>query len=60
LKDILTLKDQELYDLKKTLKSTKIKELEIETKAIMTECLRLRGITENAIKLSGELDVERM
>jgi hypothetical protein len=60
LKDILMQKDHELIDLKKTLKSTKIRELEVEIKAIMQECLRLRGITENAIKLSGELDVERM
>ena len=35
LKDILAQKDQELIYLKKTLKSTKIRELEIETKAIM-------------------------
>lgn len=32
----------------------------METKAYMQECVRLRQITENAVKLSGELDVERM
>ena len=27
---------------------------------ILGECYRLRGIAENSIRLSGELDVERM
>lgn len=42
------------------MKNTKIKELEIENRAIMQECFRLRGIAENSMRLSGELDVERM
>jgi hypothetical protein len=38
-------RDFEMMDLKKCLKSTKIRELEIETKAYMQECVRLREIT---------------
>lgn len=46
LKDTLYTKDNEIVDLKKEIKSTKIKELEIELKVYMQECLRLRNITE--------------
>lgn len=60
MKDAIAQRDHEIIDLQKTLKSTRIKELEIEVKMYQQECLRLRGITENAIRLSGELDVERM
>lgn len=41
LKDQLINKDNEIVDLKKDIKSTKIKELEIELKTYMQECLRL-------------------
>ena len=37
-----------------------MKELEIESKAYMQECVRLRGITEHAIKMSGEIDLDRI
>lgn len=60
MKDLISQKDFEIFDLKKTLKSTKISELEMETKAYMQECIRLRGLAEKAIYMSGELDVERM
>lgn len=60
LKDIISQKDFELVDLKKTLKSTKISELEMECKAYMQECVRLRGITERAIYMSGEIDLDKI
>ncbi|CDW90055.1 UNKNOWN [Stylonychia lemnae] len=60
LKDNVFNKDAEIYDLKKEIKSTKIKELEIELKTYMQECLRLRQITEQAIKFSGEIDLKKI
>ncbi len=60
LKDSIYVKDSDIADLKKEIKSTKIKELEIELKVYMQECLRLRGITDQAIKLSGEIDLKRI
>jgi len=42
LKDVLNMKEFEIADMKKMLKSSKIKELEIEAKAYMSECVRLR------------------
>ena len=60
MRDSMTVKDFEINDLKKLIKSTKIKELEVELKVYMQECVRLRQITERSIKLSGELDVNRM
>lgn len=42
LKDTIYVKDSEILDLKKDIKSTKIKELEVELKTYMQECLRLR------------------
>ena len=60
LKDILNNKELELSDLRKLMKSTKLKEMEIENRTILSECFRLRAIAENSIKLSGEIDVEKM
>lgn len=42
LKDSIYNKDSEILELKKDIKSTKIKELETELKTYMQECLRLR------------------
>lgn len=60
LKDQAIDKDNEIVELKKDIKSTKIKELESELKTYMQECLRLRSVTEHAIKMSGEIDLHRM
>ncbi len=60
LKDVLNMKEFEIADMKKMLKSSKIKELEIEAKAYMSECVRLRQVCEQAIKASGEIDLERI
>ena len=60
MKDTIYSKDNEIVDLKKEIKSTKVKELEIELKVYMQECLRLRSITEQAIKLSGEIDLKKL
>jgi len=59
LKDQIYIKDAEILDYKKTMKSTKIKEMEVELKTYMTECLRLRSVTETAVKLSGEIDLKK-
>jgi len=60
LKDQLYAKDNEIYDFKKNLKLTKIKELEAELKEYMNECLRMRQIADRAIKMSGEIDLKKM
>ena len=60
MKDILSQKDFEIIDLKKTVKATKINELELETKAYMQECVRLRKISERAVQMSGEIDLEKI
>ena len=33
--------------------------METEAKAYMNECIRLRKLTEHAIKVSGEIEFER-
>ena len=60
LKDIIYQKEAEILDLKKDIKSTKIKELEIDLRTYMQECSRLRKIAEHSIRLSGEIDLKRM
>ena len=60
LKDIIYQKEAEILDLKKDIKSTKIKELEIDLRTYMQECGRLRKIAEHSIRLSGEIDLKRM
>jgi precorrin-2 methylase len=60
LKDTLQNKDHEILLLNKDIKSTKIRELEMELRTYMQECLRLRAITQQSIKLSGEIDLKRM
>lgn len=60
LKDVIYQKEAEILDLKKDIKSTKIKELEIDLRTYMQECSRLRKIAEHSIRLSGEIDLKRM
>jgi hypothetical protein len=44
LKDTIYSNNTEILDLKKQIKSTKVRELEVEIKSYMQECVRLRGI----------------
>ena len=60
LKDQLYQKDDELISLRMSMKMTKIQELEQELKMYIGECLRLRKISERAIKLSGEIELENI
>jgi len=60
LKEIVAVKDQELNNLKKNMKSTKMREMDIQLKMYMSECIRLREMTENAIKASGEIEVNQI
>jgi hypothetical protein len=60
LKDQLYARDDEIVVLKMNSRFSKIQELETELKAYVAECMRLRKMTENAIKLSGEIDVMKI
>jgi len=60
LKDQLYLKDDEVLGLRMSMKLTKLKELETELRLYVAECLRLRKITQQAVALSGEIDLSRM
>ncbi|TNV85398.1 hypothetical protein FGO68_gene15267 [Halteria grandinella] len=60
LKDQLYLKDDEITSLRMSMKLTKLKELETELRLYVAECLRLRKITEQAVRLSGEIDLQRL
>ena len=60
MKEVVQQKDSELVELKRNLKSTKMRETDIQLKMYMSECIRLRAITENAIKASGEIDMGKI
>mmetsp|Transcript_15089 Transcript_15089/g.10963 ORF Transcript_15089/g.10963 Transcript_15089/m.10963 type:complete len:153 (-) Transcript_15089:1435-1893(-) len=60
LRDILAQREFELADLKKVLKSTRMRELEVEARMYMGECMRLRQVCEHAVKMSGEIDLEKI
>jgi hypothetical protein len=42
------------------MKLTKIQELESELRIYVAECLRLRKIAQQAIHVSGEVELERL
>ena len=39
---------------------TKIQELETELRMYVGECMRMRRMTETAVKMSGEIDLNRL
>ena len=51
MKAIISKKNQELQDLQKNIKSTKIYELQEELQMYRRECVKLRKISENAFQL---------
>ena len=51
MKTIITTKNQELEDLQRNIKSTKIYELQEELQLYRRECMKLRKISDNALKL---------
>lgn len=60
LKDHLISKDDDIANLKMSIKLTKVQELEAELRMYIKECKRLRKISQHAIKVSGEIDIKRM
>lgn len=38
--------------------SSKVNELQVEAKAYMKECKRLRAVAERAVLMSGEIDLK--
>lgn len=50
LRQDLSSKEQELGNLKKTLKNTKLQEFEIEMKLYVDECTRLKHMLEEVIR----------
>ena len=59
-KDIVFQRDDEILCMKMSMKLTKIQEIECELRVYVTECLRLRKVTEDAIKISGEFDFRKL
>jgi len=59
LQDILRQRDQELNDVRRTLKATKLREVEVECRHYMQECQRLRQIAEQTIQQSGQVEYEQ-
>jgi hypothetical protein len=51
MKEIISSKTQELEDLQRNIKSTKIYELQEELHIYRRECMKLRKISENAYQL---------
>jgi len=51
MKAIISNKNQELQDLQRNIKSTKIYELQEELQIYRRECMKLRKISENAFQL---------
>ena len=60
LKDQLFQKEDEVTGLKMSMKMTKIQELETELRMYVGECMRMRRMTETAVKMSGEIDLNRL
>jgi hypothetical protein len=60
LKDTLYEREDQLAQLKMDQKYTKQQELEAELQVYQGECLRLRGMLQQAIEQSGELDLKRL
>ena len=51
MKETISGKNQELEDLRRNIKSTKIYELQEELQIYRRECMKLRKISENAYQL---------
>jgi hypothetical protein len=51
MKETISSKNQELEDLRRNIKSTKIYELQEELQIYRRECMKLRKISENAYQL---------
>ena len=51
MKELLQQKSQEVIDLNKNMKSSKVQELQIETQVYQNECLKLRNVAERAVNI---------
>lgn len=60
MKDKLLEREDAIVQLKRDVRYTKIQEIESEARAYATECLRLRQIAEEAVKISGEIDLKHL
>ena len=60
LKDTIFNKEDEIVQLKMSMKLTKINELENELRMYAAECQRMRVLCERAVKMSGEIDLKRL
>lgn len=60
LKDTIYDKEDEIVQLKMSMKLTKISELETELRMYAAECQRMRVLCERAVKMSGEIDLKRI
>jgi len=59
-KQVLKERERELTDLQRTVKNTKISELDIQLRVSMSENVRLRGLVEQYINRSGEVEVNKI
>jgi len=60
LKDTVCQKSLEIVDLKRNIKVSRANEYEMEINVYKAECQRLRAICENSIRISGELDLDKL
>jgi uncharacterized membrane-anchored protein YhcB (DUF1043 family) len=55
LRSDVAMKDEELLSIKKSVKFTKMNELEVENKNLLDELLRLKTILENTLRQKADI-----